>query len=1605
MTQQRDWSGVAKSVTHDELETVLLDLTGDLSKARVLHQTLPHWLVKAKPETSRALEQAHIDSEALRKRAKERLARLRPLDRFCVEQLKFFLEGKGINTLDVERDVLELPKRELSGVLPSLGGQLIKTVTVTRHTLVQAAMQNFTQAQADGALPVDAVIRLASSKQVAPSLSAEAFVGYCRELDLGATYQKHIIDILGLPPSATVSEGELSYNPAVADIGQSRCLDMQTDLHIALAKGDIRETTHARILALIKADRPVLELGYLSPGGKPMIWQGLNIGGACLWGVLVFCEAASGSLAAGGFAIYMPNEPVRPWFEYRSLDDFKAYLSLKLQVPSYRTFFNGYLDESERVDFYAEFDKNRTLGRLEAVVSSHSLSAFFFGACVGKLQFDALALAVPVAQVDEDAREKRLQGYLDAALDVLNVAAFVVPVLGQLMMGVAIGQLLGEVFDGVEDWAHGDQTAALRHLINVAESIATMALFAAGGRVVGSLKRKLTGSTQFFDTMEAVTPANGQSKLWRPRLSAYRQALVLDEQAVLSAQGVYQVNGQSYIKMDGDLYAIDYDADIDQWRINHPRRPDAYRPPLVHNNEGGWQHVFERPERWHDPVYHLSRLDPSLAVLPHEHLESLASIVGLSREQLARLNLEHEALPARFQDCVARFRQLRKIHDLKYFLERDMRPHVRTARTQLLALPLLSGWPKGRFFEVLDARGDLVERYPEVAPFDYEDLSIHITQEQLKAGEVMSTLLKALDGEERSQLLGKGEHSEKVLSKRLLNAIKQHQQTLHEQLYRDYDGVATHELVAMRTRFPQLPARIGQELLNQASSAQRLHVRNTKRLPLSLAQKAREAAVVIEEDNALLGLYLPALANDATRRVAVGMLGHLPDWPKDLLLQVRDQTLLGTVVNEVGPATAATKCTVLQTAAGFQAVNDIGLPLGDVSAEPEGFYQAVVDALPAVRRTDMGVDAPSGAAMLRHKIQMAVQKNRRRVSGYLWPERGMPEEPTACIQAQMLPVEAPPPALARKVRKLYPLLTDREVSAFIQQAGTDHLSRARAVEALEQEYQLLHRALKAWRNDISGYTAEDGSLWDFRLSRTQTANALEHCWRRMIRVPGRDGVKVPGVSLGDLLRGRLPTLPPQVSFEHVQSLSLANLKLNDDVGYFLKHFKGLHSLDLAGNQLTRLPAVLSQMPELEHLVLANNKLQLNQYDRGRLVNMQDLQTLNLSENPLVDPPDVRRMFGLRELILRDCQLKAFPNGLLRLPHLDLVDLRQNDILTLPDGLFALPLRLAETFNLRHNPLDVPTRQALEDLRTRIGTGMGFMEDDIPRLNEQRAREIWLPDDGVDGFADKDVLWAGLKDEPASDSLFQLLVNLGGTADAAHVREDLDRRVWRVLEAAADDAELRSEIFERTATPFNCDDAVADSFSQLEVLLELRDIAKRVERGEATGTSLLDLGRRLFRLDHLETLARQYSLEHPGTDALEVGLAYRTGLADTLNLPGQPKHMRYGRLAGVTEKALAQAQAQLQAAELSPQLMQYLSRLPFWVSYLKRTAGSRFAALNEPFDQRMAQVFEHAETLSDARYREQMDAILREQKLAEGAEIVRQTDQALKTSELSGCRLR
>lgn len=1606
MTRQPDLYEFVEPVTREELDSALLEMTGDLDKSKVLHSTLPLWLIEAPSSTLAALERAHQSAEAPCRRLQARLARLQPLDGFCVEKLEAYLISRGHSDLDLRRDYLEIPWRERVGVTPLLTGTLIEHVVFERHCLLRAAMQNFSAGEAErNGLPASSVIRRGAQHTVVDDLSAHAFVGYCRELDLGSAYQAHVREVFSLPMPGEEPMG-LSFNQAATDVGECKTIDMQIDLHVALAKGHISATAHARLLPLIKSDLAAAD--ELSE--EPLLnWQGLNIDGACLWSVLVFSDAAAGQLPSGACIVYMPNEPERPWFEYHSLEDFRQYLTMKLQRGAYRRSFERYLDESERLGFFARADERKGLGALQTLAVKTNFSGFFFHAYVGKIQLDAQVLAVPVAQMDEEERQQRLLTYLDAGLDVLNVAAFVVPGLGELMMGVAIGQLLGEVFDGVEDWSHHDNASALNHLINVAENIAGMMLFAAGGRVVGTLKRKFLSSSAFFDKVEAVRLQDHRPRLWLPHLRHYSQSRELQVQWKPNSRGVHQTHGGSYIQLHGDVYSIVYDPGIGQWRINHPQRPTAYRPPLEHNFQGGWQHVFERPSEWNNPLYTLERLDPEMTGLPQEALQGLAAINDLSLEDLQFMSQEHRPLPERFHDSVARFRQHQKVLDLIYALEQEQALDPTSGRTQMLALPLMEGWPRGRFFEVLDSEEGLLESHPDMAPFDYEDLSIHLSEQQLNQGEVLSTLLAALSTSERTALLGQAVDAEQalpVLKRRLLDTLKAHHRSLYLKLYDAYNGVATGDLVPLCAHFPGLPRRVAWELLSRATTAQRRYLRSTGRVPLALGQRSREALDHLAQDQALMGLYWPQLAGAETRRVALGLLQRLHGWPDDVLLQVREGGVNGAVKEQAGSATAPVRRSIVQTDQGFQAFDTQGQSLNTPASGAEGFYQAVVDCLSPQQRKNMNLMGDRAAERLRMQLLFKSEDERQRVARYLWPERFKLEEQASSCVAALRPADVQAttfaPALVRKVKKLYPLLTPTQVSQLLQDAGPDHLSRARAVEAWEQEFNALHQALKRWSSDKSAYVPSRDPLWDYRLSRYQAMKRIESCWRGMSLVKDANNLDVPGLTLDGMAVGKLPTLPAQVRFERVHSLSLRNMGLSDDVAYFLKHFKAARRVDLSHNQLLRMPEVLVQMPDLEHLYLGSNRLQMNEYMRQKLAGLRQLKTLDLAQNPLVDAPDVNGLFDLKALILRDCQLKAFPAGMQRLPYLEQADLRENELVELPPWLLKMPRRYAHAVNLRHNPLSANSRLLLHNFRTSVGVGMGFLEDDIGRLTEQKARENWLPDDRVARYAEKDLTWTGLKNEPGCDGLFNLLAELSNTADAQHVRADLERRVWRLLDATAADATLREEVFERAATPLNCDDAAAVNFSSLEILVDIHEASQEINGRPLSARPLLKLAKGLFRLDCLELIARRHSEDHPLADPLEVSLAYRTGLVDSVYLPGQPRRMRFALLAGVTQGQLDLAESELKLAELSPAMLKYITQLPFWRSYLRKTFASRFEAVNAPFDRRMEGVFEQSLTLGDEDYRDQMNEILREQVLAEDTEIDSLTQNALRLDDLHLC---
>ncbi|MCJ7959317.1 MAG: hypothetical protein MUW57_22930 [Pseudomonas sp.] len=1606
MTHQPAVSQAAAPVSQEKITAALLEITGDLDKANVLQRTLPPWLVSAAAPTRQALEAAHASSQQPRERAASLLRRVMPLRSFCAERLKALLVTKGHAGLNVERDWLELPNRHFAALTFGRGVRL-QTMSLDKHNLLQAAMQNFTQDQAEAkGLPVGAVIRTGAAGQHVSTLSVGAFARYCRELDLGAAYQRHLREVFNLAGSDDEDGAERAYNPVVGEVGQCKIKDMQIDLQIAHAKGDISESGYTALQALLNTRLPARNLQHVLFHERPLVWQGINVHGACLWSVLVFGHASTHGFAEGPLLVYMPGEPGRPWYEYPTLGDLTVYLTLKLQVPAYRSFFIRYLDEAERFGFFQRFDKRRTLERVEPVEVDTGLEPFFFGALTRKIQLDAVALAVPTAQVDEQARQKRLQGYQEAGLNMLNIAGLMVPVLGQLMLGVAVGEMLAEVFEGVDDWTHSDQAEGLEHLVNVAENLAAMALFANGVKVAGKVFRAFKSNpAEFFEAVEAVQLPDAGPRLWRRRLKPYGRTLDVDALTVANSRGIYQAGGHSYVRIKGVVYSVAYDARSGYWHVLHPTRTTAYRPRLLHNRQGGWRFAFEPTQEWVPPSYILTRLNPRLAALPPEQLKYVASIVDMGPSRLHALALQNRPLPERFNDCVARFALNQQVRDLIWQLEHQPRPDASTARVQLLALPLMPGWPQGRFFEVLDRQGARLERFPGSATFEHGHLSIHITEQALKDGAVMATLLDVLPPDEIDTLLGGSvppDEQGAVLARQLLASLKRTHREVFQQLYQEADGITHSDHGLLKAHFPLLPNRIAWELLSKTPTVHRWQLRSTRRVPLSLAQRVREALVVQEEDQALIGLYLPELATAPSRQLAVHLLAKVAGWPQDLHVQVRRDSLIGDLIGTSGSQHARWRRTLVETGDGVQAFDDKGAPLGEKASGPDGFYQALLATLSPAQLAALNLSGAERASRLRDAIQACAEDERHVLSRHLWPERALPEPtPVPCVQA-MVRSTRHPAALVRKVNRLYPGFDERQVATFLDGQGPDHLARAQSVEALERQFEALHRALKAWRNDETSLAGLPHPQADYRLGRHQAMQAIEEGWRQTLLLPDASGVKVPSLVLDGLVVGRLPTLPAQVSFAHVRQLSLNRMGLDDDVAYFLKHFKQLQALELRSNEVTRLPEVLSQMPALKHLYLNDNHLQLTEHTRAKLADLRGLQVLNLSNNPLIDPPAIGHMFELRELMLRHCRLRAFPGGVPRLPYLHYLDLRDNEIPAVPGWLFTAPRPVAEAINLRHNPLDEASRKTLADYRSRTGVGMGFLEDDIARLNEQKARELWLADSAVARYTQKEAVWTGLQQEPESESLFRLLAELGGTGDAQLVREDLERRVWRVLEAAGTDTQLRDEIFYRAATPLNCDDSAALNFSNLEVLVEIHEAAKGVEGGKLTAKPLLKLAKGLFRLDQLDSYARSHSQAHPEADPLEVSLAYRTGLASKFHLPGQPLHMRFARLGGVTVEALNTAEEQLRAAERSPRLLNYLVELPLWDSHLKVAFSRSFEALNEPFDQRLQAVFEKSTALNDADYLDQMNQILREQQAAHKGEAERLTKEALKLGDLSPC---
>lgn len=1597
---------VRRPLSDTETLAALLEATGDLDTAETLRKRLPAWLLKASPTVLAALD---TDLRALlsdQQNVETLMQKLQSPERFCATHLSAALTKKWSVAFDVHYDALVLPGFDCGCEGTPTGTEGVETIPSIRRNLLEAAMQNFTvdETEADG-FPATSTVHIASTPKGLPDLTPEAFATLCRELDLGKRYQAHINEVFNLPPGSATR---------VNDLNGLKVRKLRVDAHLAFMKKHITEDAYKTLLTLDAHSGMGTEAGIqnIRHGGEPLIIQGMELFATCVWGVVIFSKRSVETYPTEWCVVYMPNEPGRPLYEYSTFVEFKRYLSLKLKVKSYKDYFAHGIDEDSKLAFFTSAAAGENLDTFKALPITVPLFQFMIQSSLGKLQLDAREVVVPTADVDEEVRKKRMENLLELGLTVANVAAFFVPVLGQLMMGVTVGMLLAEVYDGVEDWQHGDKQEALSHVLSIAQNLALMGAFAVGGKVVGSLiKKTVREHPEFFSQFESMTNPSGKARLWKSDLQPYRQPLSTLRGQAVDAQGIYQIGGQSHIRIDNGAYRIYYDAVLKKWRVRHPSRIDAFAPSLEHNGEGGWRLSSEQPSQWREGSYALKRLDTRLAALDDTRVEQIRTVTGTSISELHQLHEESRVPGARLKDAIERFRLERRISDCIAALEDGAPGSAVHAPEHLHALPSLKGWPSGRYIRLRDGQRNTTAVYPQNALVADEDVAVDVSEAELAQGMLFQKVVAGLQQSELETLIGTRTGTETqadALAKKLAASLKPDRLPLFDRLYEAHDTSRVSDVEVLRQDFAQLPVGIAQELIDQLGSVERLRLRATKRVPLGLAQKAREALAQVQLDKAISGFYLPDIASGDTNKLAVCLLEHLRGWDSKLWLEVREDSVTGPLLQSIGPKDSALKRTLVKSSAGYQAFDADAKSLAKATKGPNALYEAILRAIPPTQRTAMGLGDhfPEHAWGLRDQL-LARATQERAVAARVLAGKPLAETDASvsCLQADPAQPSSPhAAALVRKTRKLYPLMTDKEINTLLDGLGTDHLSRATAVRQRQRQLETLRGLLKTWRNDDAEMRKLPGDLREYRQSRRQVADAIEDSWRRLVVMRDERGISRVGMNLDGMRVGKLPILPAEIDFSHVRRLSLKNMAQGNDLAYFIKHFKALETLELDSNQLTLLPEALTLMPRLKGLSLADNRLVLTEHTLVKLTAMRALQSLNLSKNPLGATPDVSKMFDLRFLALRDTRATELPKGLQRLPNLDRVDLRNNEIAVLPEWLFTVPRRFSETINLRTNPLNTASRVKLKAYRDSVGVGMGYLEDDIARLNEQEAKKLWLPEEVRVTYSRRGALWTALKDDPGSDGLFHLLAELGNTADSEYVREDMTQRVWSVLSACEGNASLRDQLFDLAANPINCTDSAALNFSNMEVAVEIDRVMNPSSSAQFTATPLLKLGKGLFRLDQLDQIAQTHITSHPTADPLEVSLAYRTGLAEAFELPGQPRHMRYASLSGVTDADLSAALNKVKTAELSSALLRFLVQRPFWTDYLKRNYPSRFNKATAPLQVRLQKVFDQADSLTDADYRQQLDAIRGEQATAENSLLESLTQDIMKLADLGMCVL-
>ncbi|MGJ7547773.1 NEL-type E3 ubiquitin ligase domain-containing protein [Pseudomonas alloputida] len=548
------------------------DIIPSSSVDHLIARQLPHWLTSAEASPLAAYHQALRAQQQAAESLRYLLGRIPDIEMFAAPLLQQALTAAGLTGIDPRRAQVIISDKIR---LPS-AAEKFYTPTVTyssRQTLLAAALHNFELDEAQASLFRTAHLVDQAGQRLA--MTFEQFVRLCRTLDVGGQYQALLKSVL--QPRSGRGQPEQHARAAIAKLFEEGLRTrLRADLYEGRLKGKLDALDLQRLLTLVE-ERPLAgsARGTLTP-------RQLYLLGICINGVVTLEWRPVNAERVDEIILWLPGDPQQCLHFYDSWDALYNDLARRLKQVRFRAFLSGFVKAQDKTHFgnslarlldASKRDEGMELDGRNLPVAGN-VFAHTRTLLVAKLFSDAAFVAVPTDVEDRLSRHKRLQAMFATGLDVLGLAALVVPGLGELMLVVSAAQLLDELYEGYQDWQLGDRQGALDHLFTVAQGLLVAGATAG---VLHTLRR-----VPFVDALAPKVMTNGNLRLVRNACYPPSEANVLVLLEGLEGDhlsGISSSDAQNLLDVTG--YEAEHIRQLHLERVQAPARLVDLRERMV----------------------------------------------------------------------------------------------------------------------------------------------------------------------------------------------------------------------------------------------------------------------------------------------------------------------------------------------------------------------------------------------------------------------------------------------------------------------------------------------------------------------------------------------------------------------------------------------------------------------------------------------------------------------------------------------------------------------------------------------------------------------------------------------------------------------------------------------------------------------------------------------------------------------------------------------------------------------------------------------------------------------------------------------------------------